>query len=352
MRPAEFAGKVVMITGASAGVGRAAARAFTRAGARVALIARDPGGLEETRAELIAAGGDAQIFPADVADAEAVFAAAAACETQMGPIDIWVNNAMAAVFSSVDDLTPGEIARVTDVTYLGYVHGTLAALRQMRPRDAGTIIQVGSALAYRGIPLQAAYCGAKHAIRGFTDALRTELIHARSGIALTAVHLPAMNTPQFDWARTHRDRLPRPVAPVYEPERAARALLQAARRPDREYWLGVMTPVTIFANMFFPGLMDRYLAARAVEGQDRASPVGARHPDNLETPVAGAHRTEGAFTDEAREEALLLSEIPARAALVVGGAALVLAGRLLIGRRVFRPPEKGRKPMATSSSAP
>src|SRR5690606_8404563 len=214
-------------------------------------------------------------FPLDVADAEAVFRAAEECEAQLGPIDVWVNNAMATVFSRVEDLTPEEVRRVTEVTYLGYVHGTMAALRHMRGRDRGVIVQVGSALAYRGIPLQAAYCGAKHAIRGFTDSLRTELHHNGSNIKLTAVHLPAVNTPQFDWARTHEPEAPRPVAPVFKAEAAARAIVHAARYPRREYWLGGSTSLVILANTLLPGFLDRYLAANALEGQHRDEPVAS-----------------------------------------------------------------------------
>ncbi len=336
-RVSGLGGSVVVVTGASAGVGRATAQAFAKAGAKVALIARETTGLERTKAEVEAFGGQAATFPLDVADAEAVFEAARACEAQLGPIDVWVNNAMATVFSPVEDLTPEEVRRVTEVTYLGYVHGTMAALRMMRRRDRGVIVQVGSALAYRGIPLQAAYCGAKHAIRGFTDSLRTELEHSGSGIRITAVHLPAVNTPQFDWARTHRQKLPRPVAPVYAPETAARAILRAARRPEREYWLGGTTQLTILANMIFPGLMDRYLARGAVEGQDRPEDAPSDRPDNLFEPVGGAHRTEGSFGGEARGQALWLAAPRTRVGaafglcLVAGVAGAVLGAALASG---------------------
>ncbi|HEX2018726.1 MAG TPA: SDR family oxidoreductase [Aurantimonas sp.] len=322
---ADLKGRVVVITGASAGVGRATALAFAAAGAKLALIARDRDALEATRAELASTGAEAIILPLDVADADAVFAAARDCEARLGPIDVWVNNAMATVFSPVKDLTPEEVRRVTEVTYLGNVHGTMAALRHMRERDRGVIVQVGSSLAYRGIPLQSAYCGAKHAIRGFTDSLRTELDHSGSGIRITAVHLPAINTPQFDWARTHRRKMPRPVAPVFAPAVAARAIVHAARRPTREYWLGRMTPLVIFGNMLFPGFMDRYLARQAVDGQARARDVPTDHLDNLFRPVTSGHRTEGSFGDEAQPDALLISAPKARAALAVG---LCLVGGL------------------------
>jgi len=318
--------KVVVITGASAGVGRASARAFARQGALIALIARDREALESTRDEITAMGRKAAIFPADVADSEAVFKAARDCEAQLGPIDIWVNNAMATVFSPIEDLTPDEVRRVTEVTYLGCVHGTMAALHHMRPRNRGVVVQIGSSLAYRGIPLQAAYCAAKHAARGFTDSLRTELSHAGSAIQVTMVHLPAINTPQFDWARTHRDKLPRPVAPVYEPRAAARVVVRAARNPKREYWLGGMTPLMILANMIVPGIMDRYLGANAVKGQARKQDVPTGRRDNLYKPVPGAHRTEGSFSAEARRNALLA---PAPGTRIAAAVSLAFFGGLV-----------------------
>lgn len=321
-----FRGKVVVITGGSAGVGRAAARAFAYEGATVALLARDPAGLEGARAEIEALGGRAAAFPVDVADAEAVLAAARAIEERLGAIEIWVNNAMVTVFSPVADLAADEVRRVTEVTYLGYVHGTLAALRHMRPRDRGVIVQVGSSLSYRGLPLQAAYCGARHAERGFTDSLRSELIESGSSIRLTAVHLPAVNTPQFDWARTRTGRMPRPVAPVYAARVAARAILHAARRPAREYWLGSGTPVLILGDMLFPGLFDRLLAARAVEGQQTARDIPPGRRDNLFRPVPGGHRTDGSFGGEAHQRSLLYSGTGARVGALVG---LCLASGLL-----------------------
>ena len=321
---------VVFITGATAGVGRATALQFARRGAAVALLARDPGAIAATEAELRDLGCRTLGIPADVADAEAVFEAARACEATLGPIDVWVNCAMATVFSPVSELTPDEVRRVTEVTYLGYVHGTMAALEHMRPRDRGVIVQIGSALAYRGIPLQAAYCGAKHAIRGFTYSLRTELLHAGSRVRITAVHLPAVNTPQFDWARTHRRKAPRPVAPVYDPAVAARAVVHAADHPRREYWLGARTPLIIGANMVAPGLMDRFLAARAVEGQDRSEPVDPDRQDNLYAPVAGVHRTRGSFGPEARLEAKRFSAPALRVAAAVGvSLAAGVAGAIL-----------------------
>jgi NADP-dependent 3-hydroxy acid dehydrogenase YdfG len=232
---------VVVITGASAGVGRAVARRFAASGAWLGLIARDEAALRDTAAEVESLGGRAISLPTDVSDAKAVFAAADAVAERFGRIDIWINNAMATVFSPVADITPEEFRRVTDVTYLGFVHGTMAALRHMRPRDRGTILQVGSALAYRGIPLQAAYCGAKHAVRGFTDSLRTELLHDRSGIRLVMTQLPAVNTTQFGWARTHMAHEPRPVPPVVAPEAIAEAIWRAADGRRREVWIGAST---------------------------------------------------------------------------------------------------------------
>jgi short-subunit dehydrogenase len=320
----DFEGQVVLITGASAGVGRAAARAFARRGARLALAARDEEALADTKAELEALGARAEIFPLDVADAEAAFAAAELCEQRLGPIEIWVNNAMTTVFAPVAELRPEEVRRVTEVTYLGYVHGSMAALRLMRQRDRGVIIQVGSALAYRGIPLQAAYCGAKHAIQGFSDSLRTELLHAGSDIKVTNVHLPAVNTPQFDWARTRQTREPRPVAPVFSASAAADAIIHAVRYPIREYWVAESTAATILGGFLSPELMDRMLARQAVEGKKRSRELRPDRPDNLEHPVRGFHRTDGSFGGEARRSAVL---VHASSAIVgLAGATLLLAG--------------------------
>lgn len=284
-----------MITGASAGIGRAVAKRFATDSAAVALIARDADALADTDTEIEALGGKGLSVAADMADADAVFAAAARIEGELGPIELWVNNAMLTVFSPVWDIEPQEFRRVTEATYLGYVHGTMAALKYMRPRNRGTILQVGSALAYRGIPLQAAYCGAKHAIRGFTDSLRTELLHEASALRLTTVHLPAVNTPQFDWARTHMEQLPRPVAPVFQPEAIAEHIHRAAVGAPRESWLGRSTAQVIIGNMIAPGLLDRYLAMVAHKGQQRPHPVPSGRPDNLERSASGLHRTRGSF---------------------------------------------------------
>jgi NAD(P)-dependent dehydrogenase (short-subunit alcohol dehydrogenase family) len=329
--------QTVVVTGASAGVGRAVAIEFAREGARIGLIARDADALDGVRRDVEAAGGSALVLPLDVADAGAVFEAADRVERAFGPIDVWVNNAMVTVVGRAVDTPPEDFRRVTEVTYLGYVHGTLAALRHMTTHDRGVIVQVGSALAYRGIPLQAAYCAAKHAIRGFTDSIRTELVHDGSQVKLTAVHLPAINTPQFDWARTREPKAPRPVAPVYRPEVAARAIVAAAHRPRREYWLGTTTPLTILGNMVLPGFMDRYLARNALEGQHADSDVAPGRPDNLDSPVAGRHRVAGSFGAEARDSAWSYPGVYARigAVLLAGtlGAALAVAAVAATGTR-------------------
>lgn len=335
--------KVVVITGASAGVGRATAHQFARAGARVGLIARDAEALDEVKQEVERLGGTALVLPADVADADAVFEAAEATMQRFGAIDVWINNAMVTVFAPVWDVTPAEFRRVTEVTYLGFVHGTMAALRHMRPKNRGAIIQVGSALAYRGIPLQAAYCGAKHAIRGFTDSLRTELIHAGSEVRLTMVQLPAVNTPQFDWARTHMPRQPRPVPPVVQPEVIARVIYGAALDPRREHWIGFSTAKVILGNMLLPRFLDRYLARAAFEGQETAERVPPDRKDNLLKPVHELHRTRGRFGPEARNHAVVTAGGTARLAPVAAGA-LMLFGAGLLAR--FALPDRRARPRA------
>jgi NAD(P)-dependent dehydrogenase (short-subunit alcohol dehydrogenase family) len=278
--------KVVAITGASAGVGRAAARRFAGRGACIALLARGVEGLEAAREEVEAEGAEALVFPTDVSDAGKVESAAESAERELGPIDVWVNGAMVSVFSPVKELEADEIARVTDVTYLGTVHGTLAALRRMLPRDHGTIVQVGSALAYRAIPLQAAYCAAKHAARGFTDSLRCELRHDRSRVRITNVHLPALNTPQFDWVRSRLPGRPQPVPPIYQPEIAADAIAWAADHAPRELKVGASTVLTVLTNKLAPGLLDRYLARKGYGDQQSDDPIEPNRVDNLWTPVA------------------------------------------------------------------
>jgi short-subunit dehydrogenase len=277
--------EVVVVTGASAGVGRATARAFAARGASVALLARGEAGLEGARREVEAAGGTALVLPVDVADPSQVELAAAAVEEELGPIDIWVNNAMVSVFSPVKEMTAEEYRRVTEVTYLGTVYGTLTALKRMLPRDHGAIVQVGSALAYRAIPLQSAYCGAKHAIQGFTESLRSELLHDNSQVHVSMVQLPALNTPQFDWVRTRLPNHPQPVPPIYEPELAAQAILWAADHDRREVVVGTPSALAILANKLAPGLLDRYLARTNIEAQQTERPVDPNRPDNLFQPV-------------------------------------------------------------------
>jgi short-subunit dehydrogenase len=295
--------QVVVVTGASAGVGRATAREFARRGARVGLIARGTDGLEAARAEITNHGWQAVAVPTDVAQADQVEDAASRIEKELGPITTWVNDAMTTIFSPLSEITPAEFKRATEVTYLGTVYGTMAALRRMQRRDRGTIVQVGSALSYRSIPLQSAYCGAKHAIRGFTDSLRSELIHDRSSIRLTMVQLPAMNTPQFDWCRTRLPRHPMPVPPIFQPEVAARAVVWASRHRRREMYVGNSTVMTIWANKLFPGFLDRYLGRHAYEGQQTHRPVEVNRADNLFSPVPGDHGAHGMFDASARTSA-------------------------------------------------
>src|SRR5881227_4430130 len=293
--------EVVVVTGASAGVGRATVQAFARRGARLGLIARGPDGLEAARKEVDQLGGSALVFAIDVADAEKVEGAATRVEEEFGPIDIWVNNAMVSVFSPVKEMTAEEFHRVTEVTYLGVVYGTLVALKRILPRDRGSIVQVGSALAYRGIPLQAAYCGAKHAIQGFTESLRCELLHDKSNVRVTMVQLPAMNTPQFSWVKSRLPRQPQPVPPIYQPEIAGEAIIYAAYQNRREMEVGIATVVAVEGNKIFPGLMDRYLARTNYEAQQTDEPVEADRRDNLWSPVLGDHGVHGTFDDRASD---------------------------------------------------
>lgn len=337
----------VIVTGASAGVGRAVALRFAGAGWRVGLIARDEQSLKALADEICAAGGEAAIAAADARDAGAIIEAAGRFEGSLGPIDLWINDAMVTVFSPVHALTPAEFKEVTEVTYLGVVHGCMAALKHMRTRGRGHIINIGSALAYRGIPLQSAYCGAKNAIRGFTAALRTEQEHDRTNIRVSLVELPAMNTPQFEWARTHMPREPRPMGTVYQPEVAANAVFRAASSPAREYWVGLSTFLTIIGNMIAPNFMDRFLARTAVEGQEIAVPVAPDRKDNLFAPVAKFHRTHGRFDGIAKDRAIVVSGSAARVAVVAGGAlTFFVLGALL------RPRPKARRGARFSGRSP
>jgi NAD(P)-dependent dehydrogenase (short-subunit alcohol dehydrogenase family) len=287
--------KVVVVTGASAGVGRATARAFARRGANVGLLARGPEGLAGALDDVQEEGARGLALPTDVSVPEQVEAAASTIEEELGPIDVWVNDAMATVFAPVYAVAPDEFRRVTEVTYLGTVYGTMTALRLMMARDRGVIVQVGSALAYRGIPLQSAYCGAKHAIEGFTESLRTELAHERSNVRLTIVQLPALNTPQFGWSRSRMRRRARPVPPIYQPEVAADAVVWASSHPRRELYVGGSTLATILAQRAIPSVLDRYLARTGYDAQQTDVPEDPNRPDNLFQPVPDDHGSRGPF---------------------------------------------------------
>ena len=292
--------RTVVVTGASAGLGRAIALEFGKHGDRVALLARDPGRLKEAVDEVEQAGGTALALPTDVSDWHAVSDAAAAAAQELGPIDVWVNNAMASVFGTFSSLSVQEFSRATAVTYLGFVHGTKAALDSMVERDRGVIVQVGSALAYRAIPLQSAYCGAKHAIVGFTSSLRTELRHLGSRVQVTMVNMPALNTPQFEWVRSYLSRKPQPVAPIYQPEVGARAVFYAAEHPRRRaYYVGLSTSLTVTANKFVPGVLDRYLARTGFASQQSNEADRADRPDNLYESVPGGFGAHGRFDSRA-----------------------------------------------------
>jgi NAD(P)-dependent dehydrogenase (short-subunit alcohol dehydrogenase family) len=325
-------GKVVAVTGASAGVGRAAVREFAERGADIGLIARGEERLANAAAEVRRAGRRACVAPADVASADQVEAAARQIEDELGPIDVWVNVAMAAVLAEVWDCTPEEYLRVTHVTYLGSVHGAQAALRRFRPRDRGVIVQVGSALSRRGIPLQSTYCGAKHAIKGFCDSLRVELLQEGSHVKVSLVQLPGLNTPQFSWVRTRLHKHPQPVPPIYQPEVAARAIAWAAEHPKRELWVGLPTAYTILGERVASGLMDRYLARSNIQAQEAAKPIDpAERRDNLESPPPGDPGAHGVFDDKshARSPQLWLAT---HKAAVAAGAALAGAGAAAAAR--------------------
>src|SRR5947209_11075056 len=320
--------EVVVITGASAGVGRATVREFAKRGASIGLIARGRDGLQAAKREVEELGGRALVLPCDVSDAAAVDAAAGRVERELGPIDIWINNAMASVFSPIKHMQPEEYRRVTDVTYLGVVYGTLAALKRMLPRDRGTILQVGSALAYRSIPLQSAYCGAKHAIVGFSDSLRCELIHENSNVHVTIAHLPAVNTPQFEWSKSRMPRHPQPVPPIFQPEVIARGIYYAAHAHRREFWIGMPTVIAINGQKIAPGFADRYLGRTGYDSQMTDEPVSPDRPDNLWEPVPGDHGAHGSFDAQAHNASWQLKLNMHRglaAACVLGMAAGLLA---------------------------
>lgn len=325
--------EVVVVTGASAGVGRTTARVFAERGAHIGLLARGRDGLEGAKRDVQAAGGKALVVPADVADAEAVEAAAERVEEELGPIDVWVNNAMTTVFAPFKEITPEEFRRVTEVTYLGYVHGTMAALKRMLPRDRGSIVQIGSALSYRAIPLQAAYCGAKFGIRGFTDSLRAELLHEGSKVYVTMVQLPALNTPQFGWSRAKLPRYPQPVPPIYQPEFAAEAIVWAAHNRRREVYVGTSSVMTILGNKLVPWLADRYLARKGYDSQQTNEPVDPDRPDNLFEPVPEDRGAHGIFGDQTYRTDRQFWMTKHRRALGLAGAGLVGTAAYALHRR-------------------
>jgi short-subunit dehydrogenase len=318
----------VVITGASAGVGRATALAFAREGVSLGLLARGRERLESARQEVERLGVSASIASVDVADAEAVEAAAAQIEQELGPIDVWVNNAMATVFAPFSATDPEEFRRATEVTYLGSVWGTMAALRRMRPRDHGVIVQVGSALAYRGIPLQAAYCGAKHALQGLHESLRSELMHEGSNVRLTMVQLPAVNTPQFTWSRAKMPHQPQPVPPIFQPEVAADAIVFAAKHPRREVMVGWPTVKAIFGNAVAPGIADRYLAAEGYQAQQTDQPLAHDRAGNLFEPVPGNQGAHGPFDAQAKQYSVQLWTTKNRRRIAVAGATALTAAAL------------------------
>jgi NAD(P)-dependent dehydrogenase (short-subunit alcohol dehydrogenase family) len=329
--------RVVVVTGASGGIGRATAEAFGAQGAAVALLARGVTGLDAAADAVRAAGGSALVIPTDTSDNDAVVAAADQVERELGPIDVWVNVAFTSVFAPVEKITPEEFRRVTEVSYLGYVYGTMAALARMKPRDRGTIVQVGSALAYRGIPLQSAYCGAKHAIQGFHEALRCELLHEHSGVHVTMVQMPAVNTPQFSWVLSRLPRHAQPVPPIYQPEVAARAVLHAADHPKRrEYWVGASTMGTLAANAVAPGLLDRYLARTGFSSQQTDQPRDPRQPANLWEPADGADGHDfgahGIFDQRSKPRSAQMWASQHHGLLATAGGVLAAAGLALLGR--------------------
>jgi len=325
--------QVVVVTGASAGVGRAVVRAFTRRGAAIGLIARGEAGLQAAAAEVMQAGCRAVVVRTDVAEAAEVEAAAGRVEDELGPIDIWVNNAMVSVFSPFKEMEAAEFRRVTDVTYLGVVYGTLSALKRMLPRNRGVIVQVGSALAYRGIPLQSAYCGAKHAVQGFTESVRCELLHDHSRVRITMVQLPALNTPQFGWVKSRLPNQPQPVPPIYQPEVAAEAVVWAARHNRREVWVGGSTVATLLLNNLAPGALDRYLAQNGYRAQLTDRPDDPDRPNNLFQPVDADkdHGGHGSFDERSKGSSLQFKASANRAWLGLGALALVAAAKA--GRR-------------------
>ncbi len=328
------ANPVVVITGASAGLGRAIAHAFAKKGARLGLIARNPEALDAARQECEQFGGIAITLPTDVSDADAVEAAAARVEAEFGTIDIWVNDAMVSVFSPVKEMEPADYKRVTDVLYLGFVHGTLAALKRMLPRNRGTIIQIGSALSYRSIPLQSAYCACKHAINGFTDSLRCELHHDGSNVKITTVQMPAMNTIQFDWVKNRMPHMTQPVPPIFEPEVSAQVVVAAgfAENPRREYWVGSPTVLAIIGQKFIPGILDWYLGKTGYKSQQlQNQPQKPDAPNNLYTYVPGTWSARGKFSDRSARTSAEVYVSLHRHWFLLGAAGLV-AGAVALAK--------------------
>jgi NAD(P)-dependent dehydrogenase (short-subunit alcohol dehydrogenase family) len=328
---------VVVVTGSSAGLGRAIAHGFAKRGASIGLIARNPEALEAAKEECEALGGRAIVLPLDVADADAVDEAAGRVEEEFGPIDVWVNDAMVSVFSPVKKMEAADYKRVTDVLYLGFVHGSLAALKRMLPRDRGTIIQIGSALSYRSIPLQSAYCACKHAINGFTDSLRCELYHDNSNVSVTSVHMPAMNTTQFDWVKNRMPNDTQPVPPIYEPELAAEVVVAAgfAKHPRREYWVGTPTVMAIVGQRLVPGLLDRYLGKTGYKSQQIPNePKNPDAPNNLYSYVPGKHSVRGKFVDRSTRTSAEVYIVLNRNLFALGAAAiLAVAGAAVVAKR-------------------
>jgi NAD(P)-dependent dehydrogenase (short-subunit alcohol dehydrogenase family) len=327
--------EVVVVTGASAGLGRAIVRAFAREGARIGLVSRNQERLEEARKEVEPLGGEALVLPTDVADSDRVEAAAQAVEDRFGPLDVWVNNAMVSVFSPVMKMRPEEYRRVTEVTYLGTVYGTLAALRRMVPRDHGAIVQVGSALAYRAIPLQSAYCGAKHAIQGFTESLRSELYHSGSKVHVSMVQMPALNTPQFEWVKSRLPGRPKPMGRIYQPEVGAQAVLYAAHHRRPEIYVGYPAAEAIMANRIAPRLLDHYLGHTGFDSQQSSEPDDPERPNNLWETVPGEFGAHGRFDSSAHDSSLQLAAAEHRRALALTGLAAAGVVWALRRRRRF-----------------
>lgn len=314
--------EVVVITGATAGVGRATVRRFAREGAHIALLARGEDGLRATQKEVEQMGGKALAIPTDVAHADQVEEAAERTEQEFGPIDIWINNAMTSVFAEFKDIKPEEYRRVTDVVYHGQVYGTMSALHRMLPRDRGSIVLVGSALAYRGIPLQSAYCGGKHAVQGMFDSVRSELMHNKSNVRISMVQLPGMNTPQFNWVRSKLPKKAQPVPPIFQPEIAAEGVHWAAHHDRREIYVGYSTVQTIVGNKVVPAVGDWYLARNGYSGQQRNEPEDPDRPDNLWEPVPGDHGAHGVFDDKAKDWSPQLEASKYKQWLALAGAGL------------------------------